>query len=311
MNEFIKTLLREGLLDEVSDELYTKIKQQYHNDRLIISKEDSLNFDTDRVGEQEIRMKPKGLWYGVGDSWLRWIKSEMPNWDHDNVYRLDIDESKMKIIRTYEELLAFDNEYGVNNQGRSFFDNGRMIDWVKVAKDFRGIEIAPYIPEGRYELQWYNSWDVASGCIWSNDIINKVEKLNDGLDDSSDKTFYDGGKSYKMDIRKDKFIHFTSKDNVDKIISEKRLKSSNSIFAVSAIWGKYSKWVLPKDKDNFVAIYFTTDTKPKTGYPEEVIWEGEVNLLTVEQISYDDAINILKKTKSNSRINTDDEVKYY
>ena len=157
---------------------------------------------------------------------------------------------------------------------------------------------------------------IAQGVIMNvvgqgiSDLI-KVEKLNDGLDDSSDKTFYDGGKSYKMDIRKDKFIHFTSKDNVDKIINEKKLKSDNSIFAVSAIWGKYSKWVLPKDTDNLVAIYFTTDTKPKTSYAEEVIWGGPVNLLTVEQISYDDAINILKKTRSNSRINTDDEVKYY
>ena len=74
MKGFIKRLLRENLLDEVSDELYAKIKSDYHNDRLIVSKYDSLNFDINKVGEQEIRMKPKGLWYGIGDSWLRWIK---------------------------------------------------------------------------------------------------------------------------------------------------------------------------------------------------------------------------------------------
>jgi hypothetical protein len=307
MKGFIKRLLREGLLDEVSDELYAKIKSNYHNDRIIVSKDESLSFDVNTIGQQELRRKPKGLWYGIGDSWIKWVKSGMPNWDHKNVYRLDIDDSKMKVIRNYGELIAFDREYGT----KETYNGDRMIDWVKVAEKFSGIEIAPFIFEGHMNIEWYYGWDVASGCIWSSGVINKVEKLSDGLDDSSDKTFYDGGKSYKMDIRKDKFIHFTSKDNVDKILNEKKLKSDNSIFGVSAIWGKYSKWVLPKDTDNLVAIYFTTDTKPKTSYPEEVIWGGPVNLLTVEQISYDDAINILKKTRSNSRINTDDEVKYY
>lgn len=178
MKKYIQKLLRESLLDEVSDELYAKIKSDYHNDRLIISKEDLVSFDTSRVGVQEIRMKPKGLWYGIGDSWLRWVKNEMPDWEHDNVYRLDINESRIKIIRTYKELLAFDAEYGLDNQGRSFFDNGRMIDWAKVAKEFDGIEIAPYIFEARYELQWYSTWDVASGCIWSGDAIKDIEKLN-------------------------------------------------------------------------------------------------------------------------------------
>jgi len=178
MKGLIKRLLREGLLDEVSDELYAKIKSDYHNDRLIISKEEDIKFDFNRVGEQEIRMKPKGLWYGIGDSWLRWIKDEMPDWEHDNVYQLDINESKIKIIRNFNELVAFDKIYGVENESRMFFDNGRMIDWAKVAKDFDGIEIAPYIYEARFEYNWYYGWDVASGCIWSSDVIKDIKKLN-------------------------------------------------------------------------------------------------------------------------------------
>ena len=103
----------------------------------------------------------------------------MPDWEHDNVYRLDINESRIKIIRNYEQLLAFDAEYGVDNDSRIIFESGRMIDWAKVAKDFDGIEIAPYVFEGRYKLQWYYGWDVASGCIWSNDVIKDIKKLNE------------------------------------------------------------------------------------------------------------------------------------
>jgi hypothetical protein len=178
MKSYIKKLLRENLLDEVSDELYSKIKQEHHNDRLVISKFESLNFDANKIGVQEVRPKPKGLWYGIGDSWLSWIKSEMPDWEHDNVYQLDINEGRVKIIRNYEQLIEFDAEYGVDNETRVFFDNGRMIDWGKVAKDFGGIEISPYIFKARYNLQWYYGWDVASGCIWSNDVIRDIKKLN-------------------------------------------------------------------------------------------------------------------------------------
>ena len=50
MKGFIKRLLREGLLDEVSDELYAKIKSEYHNDRIIVSKDESLSFDVNTIG---------------------------------------------------------------------------------------------------------------------------------------------------------------------------------------------------------------------------------------------------------------------
>ena len=177
MKGLIKRLLREGLLDEVSDELYAKIRNDYHNDRIIVSKDDSLSFDVNTIGQQELRRKPKGLWYGIGDNWIKWIKSGMPNWDHKNVYRLNIDDSKMKVIRTYDELIAFDKEYGTNET----YNGDRMIDWGKVANKYRGIEIAPFIFEGHMNIEWYYGWDVASGCIWDVSCIKNVKKLQNEL----------------------------------------------------------------------------------------------------------------------------------
>lgn len=45
-----------------------------------------------------------------------------------------------------------------------------------VAKDYDGIEIAPYQESLRYDLEWYYGWDVASGCIWNFEGIrlNKI-----------------------------------------------------------------------------------------------------------------------------------------
>ena len=171
MKSFIKRLLRENLLDEVSDELYNLIKNKHSNDRIIMSKYDTIEFDSNMIGEQRIGPKPKGLWYGIGDSWIRWVRSEMEDWEHDNIFKLNINEGNIAIIRTYDELVEFDAKYGIDYNGV------RMINWVEVAKDYYGIEIAPYINKGRFEYFWYYGWDVASGCIWNKDAIIGIDKL--------------------------------------------------------------------------------------------------------------------------------------
>ena len=61
MKGYIKKLLRENLLDEVSDELYGKIKKDHSNDRIIMSKDDSINFNPTMIREQRVGPKPSGL----------------------------------------------------------------------------------------------------------------------------------------------------------------------------------------------------------------------------------------------------------
>lgn len=57
------------------------------------------------------------------------------------------------------------------------------MDWSKVAQKYNGIEICPHFEQNNLNilkdgynvsLNWYNRWDVASGCIWepSKAIIN-------------------------------------------------------------------------------------------------------------------------------------------
>ena len=172
----IKTIMgiNEGTreFNEVSDNTYDMINGIYSDARIIMSKDDMIKFRPTPIENQEPRPKPRGLWYGIGPSWIDWVRSEMPDWEVDNVFKIDIDESKMLLIRNIEELAAFDKEYGD--------DGGRWknINWHNVASKYGGIEIAPYLYEGRYEYMWYYGWDVASGCIWDDGVIMNIEKIN-------------------------------------------------------------------------------------------------------------------------------------
>jgi hypothetical protein len=97
----------------------------------------------------------------------------MPDWEVDNIFKIDIDVDKILKITNSEELLAFNKNYGVKTQ---FYN---VIDWVKVASEYGGIEISPYNYKLRMEREvfWYYGWDVASGCIWNEGVITGVDKL--------------------------------------------------------------------------------------------------------------------------------------
>ena len=110
---------------------------------------------------------------GIGLSWIDWVRDEMPQLEHDNVFKIDINEDKMLLIKNIEQLSAFDKEYGFSKYIH------RVINWSKVASKYGGIEISPYIYEGRMKYDWYYTWDVASGCIWEDGVITNIEKIGD------------------------------------------------------------------------------------------------------------------------------------
>ena len=183
----MKTVM--NVMGEVSDETYNDIQTNHSSSRLVMSKNDSIEFKP--TPNQEISFKPKGLWYGIGDSWIKWVRSEMPDWEVDNVFKIDINESKILKVTNYKELVEFENKYAAtrekdDNRSYSAMMSTRYkgIDWGAVAKDFAGIEIAPYIYEARYEHMWYYGWDVESGCIWGDGVITNITKLNkDSVDE--------------------------------------------------------------------------------------------------------------------------------
>lgn len=176
----IKKILRDRLIEykisEVSDDVYGMIGS---NDRVIMTRESELVFRSTPIGNQKVSAKPRGLWYGIGSSWIDWVRSEMPNWETEHVFKIEVDESKMRVIRTYDELLAFDKEYSVKlNLGADYLRKIGDIDWRRVASEYGGIEIAPYIYKARMSVNWYYGWDIASGCIWGDGIIRDIKRIS-------------------------------------------------------------------------------------------------------------------------------------
>ena len=124
------------------------------------------------VSGQKVGLKPRGLWYSCGSSWDDWCRWEAPEWITRSpyVYRIEVNLSRMLVIRTAEDFEDFESKYMVGHQGMS------MIDWGAVERDYDGIEICPYLSRFRY-VDWYYGWDVASGCIWGSGAFKSVEAI--------------------------------------------------------------------------------------------------------------------------------------
>lgn len=122
-------------------------------------------------------LKPKGLWYGFGDQWINWLKSEMPEWwdEAQYAYKVFPNLANILVINTIEELDQFIDTYNI----------GRNIDWVRVAEEYDGIEFPSYSREGFRNLafsssdhmkyMWVYSMDISSGCIWNPNGIKSLK----------------------------------------------------------------------------------------------------------------------------------------
>lgn len=116
----------------------------------------------------------------------------------------------------------------------------------------------------------------------------------------------------KINLADDSFIHFTLEDRAKEIIKEGKLLSNppyktfgiSGVQAISVTHGEYVPSVQTthiergeeSESDEVVAILFKTNTMPKVGYPEEVIWpeNKNVNLINPKIISQEEAIRLLK-----------------
>jgi hypothetical protein len=164
----IKQLM--GLIKEVNNDMYDNIGR---NDRIIMTKDENIEFKPIPIEIQNKRTKPIGLWYAIGTEWIDWVRNEMPDFEEKNVFKIDINERKIRLIKTYNEIKEFDLEYGVDINNMY---NMREIDWKRVANDYGGIEIF-YVPKARHSFSWYYGWDISSGCIWDNGVITNITKI--------------------------------------------------------------------------------------------------------------------------------------
>jgi hypothetical protein len=169
MKNLIKKLVLESL-NEINDEELNFIKKNHSNDRIHMSEHDlpKLHNTTSKL---TIKAKPTGFWYGFGSSWIDWVNMEVPEWNYNHIFKIEVNQNKILQINTLDKLIEFDNNFSVQV---SYFKN---IDWIRVADFYDGIEITPYQYKARRELSWYYGWDVASGCIWNPNAIKNIQRL--------------------------------------------------------------------------------------------------------------------------------------
>ena len=153
------------------------------------------------------RFKPNGLWYSCYNEWYKYIAYEdMKNKQNKYIHRIDIfrnkltnlnnpDPNKILVINSEIDIKKFTNKYKLKNGKQTIKKKPHMpklimdstsINWIKVAKDFGGIEFCPYINpfnninfnsnKNIFIYNWYKSIDIASGCIWNlQNILNKTQ----------------------------------------------------------------------------------------------------------------------------------------
>lgn len=125
--------------------------------------------------------KPSGLWVTTEgkDNWEAWCRAEKFDLPGLTCVQEIVLAKTAEIlwIKTSQQLLSFHKKYSyVNRYG------DKVIDWVKVAKKYDGVVIAPYQWEHRLDgpcKKWYYTWDCASGCIWdANAVENIIEVMS-------------------------------------------------------------------------------------------------------------------------------------
>ena len=159
--------------DLITPETIKKIKS---TDRIVVGTEDKLDLSRS-ISSQKIGMKPKGLWYGFGTSWIDFIRSEMPDRETQHVFKIEIETNSEDIIHVDTEkiFLWFSKRYKDPEKDGS----DSQINWPEISKKYKGIEFPEYFDKFSrdYDHFWYIPWDIASGCIWDTSIIKNVIKL--------------------------------------------------------------------------------------------------------------------------------------
>jgi hypothetical protein len=160
--------------------------QQFAGILKLIKPEDriSLSFNPalklkEKKNQLVAHFKPVGLWYAVGPKWLQWINTsgEASYWleRYSCVYKIDLNYDRVLQLSTYKDIHKFTEQYGTEIGPGGFYKLG--INWKAGAYAYSGVEIWPYNQHAHNKFDWYKSWSIGSGCIWKNDAIAKLTKL--------------------------------------------------------------------------------------------------------------------------------------
>ena len=91
-----------------------------------------------------LNLKPSGLWLSFDNQWEQWCREEgveMTNLDNCNIYKVDIDETKMCVIESLDDLNEFCNKYLESNPLCPLL---KFISWKLVVNDYDGIIFRNY-----------------------------------------------------------------------------------------------------------------------------------------------------------------------
>lgn len=86
---------------------------------------------------QLVEYKPIGFWYQINDCSYKWGELDWGS----NIYKVDLDVSKILIIKNYNEYIDFDNKYGIikhfkyKKKENNF--SIKMINWKKYLKNIQ------------------------------------------------------------------------------------------------------------------------------------------------------------------------------
>ena len=123
-------------------------------------------------------LKPTGLWVSVKGEydWPTWCKSEeFRNTDLQYKYIIELAENaNILYISSSKQLVNFTESYTKYSKTPSYYSR---IDWERVANEYQGLIISPYIWDCRLlsVTFWYYGWDCASGCIWDHTAIASIK----------------------------------------------------------------------------------------------------------------------------------------
>jgi len=150
--------------------------------------------------------KPAGLWLSDEDdrdwSWSAWVSGNMNTKEYRNRFRFENkiefkEDANILKISNVEEFDIFHDKYSFSlpsdhfayqtvlsygeiqhkfkTSNDSAVEISKLIDWKRVAKEYQGILITPYVYERRTSRYWYYPWDCAGGCIWDTSCIASIE----------------------------------------------------------------------------------------------------------------------------------------
>jgi len=174
----IATYRKFNLFEKLNQAVYREMKKDPEG-RYINTEDEEIEFHPVPLGAQRVGPKPKGLWYSFGSEWVDFARQQMPQWEDDHLFKIEIDERKiLRLGADYDMPYGkFEEKYAVKeikNKGTNIEYENVDIDWKRVAKDYAGIEIQN--PWGQIG-HWQRPWDVSSGCIWGDGVIKSIEKI--------------------------------------------------------------------------------------------------------------------------------------